>query len=152
MKTRALIVLPIVALLGACNTTGPGPVPPSPISVLPDSIKSAVLATCGVVLTAQSLSQLKIQYGELSREYERAKTEHEALMKKRETTDRQLERQRTSAEARYDIITPPTAAKASLVSALVKRGGMGLMVGFSLALLAAAYLEVRRILIMRGHI
>lgn len=58
MKTRALIVLPIVALLGACNTTGPGPVPPSPISVLPDSIKSAVLATCGVVLTAQSLSQL----------------------------------------------------------------------------------------------
>jgi pSer/pThr/pTyr-binding forkhead associated (FHA) protein len=102
--------------------------------------------------SAQSLSQLKIQYGELSREYERAKTEHEALMKKRETTDRQLERQRTSAEARYDIITPPTAAKASLVSALVKRGGMGLMVGFSLALLAAAYLEVRRILIMRGHI
>jgi pSer/pThr/pTyr-binding forkhead associated (FHA) protein len=102
--------------------------------------------------SAQSLSQLKIQYGELSRDYERAKTEHEALMKKRETTDRQLERQRTSAEARYDIITPPTAASASLFSAFVKRGGMGVMVGFSLALLAAAYLEVRRILIIRGHI
>jgi hypothetical protein len=101
---------------------------------------------------AQSLAQLKIQYGELSREYERAKTEHETLMKKRETTDRQLERERTSAEARYDIITPPTAAKASLFSALLKRGGMGMMVGLSLAMLAAVYLEVRRILLIRGHI
>jgi len=101
---------------------------------------------------AESLAQLKIQYGERSREYERAKTEHEALMKKRETTDRQLERERTSAEARYDIITPPTAAKSSVFRALVKRGLMGLCVGFTLALLAAAYLELRRILIVRGHI
>ena len=73
-------------------------------------------------------------------------------MKKRETTDRQLERERTSAEARYDIITPPTAAKSSVFRALVKRGLMGLCVGFTLALLAAAYLELRRILIVRGHI
>ena len=101
---------------------------------------------------AASLAQLKIQYGELSREYERAKTEHEALMKKRETTDRQLERERTSAEARYDIITPPTATKSSVFRALVKRGLMGTFVGFTLALLAAAYLELRRILIVRGHI
>jgi pSer/pThr/pTyr-binding forkhead associated (FHA) protein len=101
---------------------------------------------------AESLAQLKIQYGELSREYERAKTEHEALMKKRETTDRQLERERTSAEARYDIITPPTAGKSSVFSSLVKRGLMGTFVGLTLALLAAAYLELRRILIVRGHI
>jgi hypothetical protein len=101
---------------------------------------------------AESLAQLKIQYGELSREYERAKTEHEALMKKRETTDRQLERERTSAEARYDIITPPTAAKSSVFSALMKRGLMGVFVGFTLALLAAACLELRRILIVRGHL
>jgi hypothetical protein len=101
---------------------------------------------------AQSLSQLKIQYGELARQYERAKTEHEALMKKRETTDRQLERERTSAEGRYDIITPPTASKASLLSALAKRAGFGIVVGTTLALLAAVYLELRRILILRGHI
>jgi len=100
----------------------------------------------------ESLSQLKIIYGELSREYDRAKTEHEALMKKRETTDRALERERTSAEARYGIITPPTPARKSMFSAMVKKGGMGGVVGLALALVAAACLELRRILISRGHI
>jgi hypothetical protein len=73
-------------------------------------------------------------------------------MKKRETTDRALERERTSAEARYGIITPPTPAKKSMFSAMVKRGGMGGVVGMALALVAAACLELRRILIARGHI
>jgi hypothetical protein len=35
---------------------------------------------------------------------------------------------------------------------MVKRGGMGGMVGFGLAMIAAACLEVRRILIARGHL
>lgn len=122
----------------------------------PDSLSSVThaLEAQGALTRApeQSLAQLKIQYGELARQFERAKTEHEALMKKRETTDRQLERERTSAEARYDIITPPTATRASLFSALTKRGGMGTLVGVCLALLAATYLEVRRILILRGLI
>jgi pSer/pThr/pTyr-binding forkhead associated (FHA) protein len=100
----------------------------------------------------ESLAQLKIYYGELAREYERAKTEHEALLKKRETTDRQLDRERTSAEARYSIITPPTPANKSVLSALVKRGAMGGMLGLGLALVAAACLELRRTLIARGHI
>jgi len=100
----------------------------------------------------ESLAQLKIYYGELAREYERAKTEHEALIKKRETTDRQLDRERTSAEARYSIITPPTPAKKSMLAAMVKRGAMGGMLGLGLALVAAACLELRRTLIARGHI
>jgi len=101
---------------------------------------------------AESLSQLKIQYGELAREYERAKTEDDALLKKRESTERQLERERTLAEGRYDIITPPTPVKPSVPKAMLKRGGMGGLVGLCLALLAAAVLEVRRMLILRGHI
>jgi hypothetical protein len=101
---------------------------------------------------AQSLAQLSLQYGELSREYENAKTQHETLLKKREATDRQLERERTSAAARYDIITPPTAAKASMLGSGIKRTALGVCVGLGLALLAAAFLEVRRLLIARGHI
>lgn len=100
---------------------------------------------------AQSLAQLSLQYGELSREYENAKTQHEALLKKREATDRQLERERTSAAARYDIITPPTAAKASMLATGVKRAALGLCVGLCLAVLAATGLELRRLLIARGH-
>jgi pSer/pThr/pTyr-binding forkhead associated (FHA) protein len=136
---------------GAPAAASAPPGPASPVSTSRDALEGAPSAAAGHQ-PAQSLAQLKIQYGELSREYERAKTEHEALMKKRETTDRQLERERTSAEARYDIITPPTATKASLLSSLAKRGIMGCLVGLSLALLAAVYLEVRRILIVRGHI
>jgi pSer/pThr/pTyr-binding forkhead associated (FHA) protein len=101
---------------------------------------------------AQSLAQLALQYGELAREYENAKTQHEALLKKREATDRQLERERTSAAARYDIITPPTAAKASLFSSAVKRSALGICIGLGLAVMAAACLEMRRLLIARGHI
>lgn len=100
----------------------------------------------------ESLAQLKINYGELAREYERAKTEQEVLIKKRETTDRQLERERTSAEARYSIITPPTPANKSTISAMVRRGGIGGVAGLLLALVAAACLELRRILIARGHL
>jgi hypothetical protein len=101
---------------------------------------------------AQSLAQLSLQYGELSREYENAKTQHETLLKKREATDRQLERERTSAAARYDVITPPTAGKTSLFSSVLKRSLLGLCVGLGLALIAAAGLELRRLLIARGHL
>jgi pSer/pThr/pTyr-binding forkhead associated (FHA) protein len=101
---------------------------------------------------SQSLAQLKLAYAELAREYERAKVDHESLLKKRETTDRQLERERTSAEARYDIITPPTPEVPSIASATIKRAGLGGMVGLGLALIAAACLELRRTLIARGHL
>ncbi len=122
------------------------------------SVKAALAGDTGTsteVLAsrpAQSLAQLSLQYAELSREYENAKSQHEALLKKREATDRQLERERTSAAARYDIITPPTAAKASLFSTALKRSLLGLCIGLGLAVLAAMCLELRRLLIARGHI
>lgn len=99
-----------------------------------------------------SQSQLRIAYGELAREYERAKTEHDGLTKKRETTVRQLDRERISAEARYDIMTPPTPAKKPLATIMGKRAGLGGAVGLVLALMVATYLELRRVLIARGHI
>jgi pSer/pThr/pTyr-binding forkhead associated (FHA) protein len=123
---------------------------PNGIRIAPVPAGAAALASGEA--PAESLSQLKILYGELWREYERAKTEHEALMKKRETTDRALERERTSAEARYGIITPPTPAKKSMFSAMVKKGGLGGVIGLALAMVAAACLELRRVLITRGHI
>jgi chromosome segregation ATPase len=104
------------------------------------------------LVSAQSLSQLKLRYTELEREYERANTEHEALLKKRETTDRLLERERTSAEARYGIITPPTAEAPKMLLNMLKRAGFGGAVGLGLALIAAVCLELRRTLIARGHI
>jgi predicted nucleic acid-binding protein len=122
------------------------------VAALPSAPAPAAAPSAALRAPAESLSQLKIQYGELAREYERAKTEDDALLKKREATERQLERERTLAEGRYDIITPPTAVKASVPRAMLKRGGMGGLVGLGLALLAAVALELRRMLIVRGHI
>jgi pSer/pThr/pTyr-binding forkhead associated (FHA) protein len=113
---------------------------------------SAGKASPGATATAQSVSQLRIDYSELAGEYERAKTEHDTLMKKREKTDRQLERERISAKARYDIITPPTPAEKSLAMIIAKRAGAGGVLGLVLALIVAACLELRRQLIARGHI
>jgi len=105
-----------------------------------------------VARPAQSLAQLRIEYGELAREYDRAKVEHDALIKKSESTTRQLERERTSAEARYDVITPPTPAKKPLPVVVGKRVGLGAAVGLLAALVIAAALELRRVLISRGHL
>lgn len=131
------------ALAPAVLTTGDAP----RISIARDPGAGA-----GGAEPAESLSQLKIHYGELLRGYERAKTEQEALQKKREATDRLLERERISAQARYDIITPPTPEEPSAAAAMVKRGAMGGFVGLVLAVVAAACLELRRILIARGHL
>jgi pSer/pThr/pTyr-binding forkhead associated (FHA) protein len=132
------------------------------LSQAPDRDDPAVRAATAGTGTAEgkaggtasqlSLAQLKLKYAELSREYERANTDYEALRKKSEATDRQLDRERTSAEARYDIITPPTPEAKSLAKNMLKRAGLGGAVGLGLALVAAACLELRRILIARGHL
>jgi hypothetical protein len=142
----------IVASAGEPGVATPAALSPNTVKIAPIPA-SALTEVAGLdAAPGESLWQLKIYYGELARDYERAKTEHEALMKKRETTDRLLERERTSAEARYGIITPPTPTKKSTFRAMVKRGGLGGMVGLGLALIAAACLELRRILIVRGHL
>jgi pSer/pThr/pTyr-binding forkhead associated (FHA) protein len=140
------------------SAASPSPAPARPRAAAPSAReRSKSPASPGASQSASgavplSQSQLRIQYGELSREYERAKTEHEVLIKKRETTDRLLDRERISAEARYDIMTPPTLAKRPLATVMGKRAGLGGGVGLLLALMVAAYLELRRILIARGHI
>jgi pSer/pThr/pTyr-binding forkhead associated (FHA) protein len=141
-----------VAPAGPTLAGTPAALTPSTVKIAPIPASAFTEVPSFDVAAGESLSQLKIYYGELAREYERAKTEHEALMKKRETTERQLERERTSAEARYGIITPPTPAKKSTSKAMMKRGGLGGMVGLGLAMIAAACLELRRILIARGHL
>jgi pSer/pThr/pTyr-binding forkhead associated (FHA) protein len=149
LKSRLAQALPSSASEGA-----PGTAPGSTTgSAIPGTTASVSMVPPEPPPAApQSLAQLKLQYAELAREYERAKVAHEALVKKREGTDRQLERERTSAEARYDIITPPTPQAASMLASTLKRAGMGGAVGLGLALIAAACLELRRTLIARGDL
>ena len=97
----------------------------------------------------ESLPELQARYHELSRDYEGKKKKHETLYADLEAKNLQLEMERASGEARYDLITPPTPEEPSVTGAMVKRAGLGGGVGLILALFAAAVLELRQRIIAR---
>jgi uncharacterized protein involved in exopolysaccharide biosynthesis len=99
----------------------------------------------------ESLPELQARYQDLSRDYEAKRKKHDTLVADLETKKMQLEMERASGRAHYDIITPPTAEPPSMTAAMIKRGGLGGIVGLVLALCAALVLELRlRIMARRG--
>ena len=99
----------------------------------------------------ESLPELQAHYQDLSRDYEAKKKKHDTLATDLETKKMQLEMERASGRAHYDIITPPTPEAPSMKLAMIKRGGLGGGVGLILALCAALILELRlRLLARRG--
>jgi pSer/pThr/pTyr-binding forkhead associated (FHA) protein/uncharacterized protein involved in exopolysaccharide biosynthesis len=97
----------------------------------------------------ESLPELQAHYQDLSREYEAKKKKHDVVFADLESKRMSLEMERASAKAHYDIITPPTPQEPSVTSAMIKRAGLGGMVGLVLALFAAAVLELRQRIIAR---
>lgn len=97
----------------------------------------------------ESLPELQARYHDLSRDYEAKKKKHDTLFTDLEAKRHQLASERASVEARYNIITPPTAEEPSVTSAMIKRAGLGGFVGLILALMAAAVLELRQRIIAR---
>jgi pSer/pThr/pTyr-binding forkhead associated (FHA) protein len=97
----------------------------------------------------ESLPELQARYHDLSRDYEAMKKKHETLAADLEAKKLQLEMERASGRAHYDIITPPTAEEPSLTGTMIKRAGMGGIVGLVLAVFAAAVLELRQRIIAR---
>lgn len=99
----------------------------------------------------ESLPELQAHYQDLSRDYEIKRKKHDTIAADLEGKKMQLELERASARALYDIITPPTPEPPSMSSAMMKRGGLGGGVGLMLALFAALVLELRqRIMARRG--
>jgi pSer/pThr/pTyr-binding forkhead associated (FHA) protein len=97
----------------------------------------------------ESLPELQSRYHDLSRDYEAQKKKHETLVADLAAKRMQLEMERASGRAHYDIITPPTAEEPSLTGTMIKRAGMGGIVGLVLAVFAAAVLELRQRIIAR---
>jgi pSer/pThr/pTyr-binding forkhead associated (FHA) protein/uncharacterized protein involved in exopolysaccharide biosynthesis len=97
----------------------------------------------------ESLPELQSRYHDLSRDYEAKKKKHETLAADLEGKKMQLEMERASSRAHYDIITPPTAEEPSVTGTMIKRAGMGGVVGLVLAVFAAAVLELRQRIIAR---
>jgi pSer/pThr/pTyr-binding forkhead associated (FHA) protein len=97
----------------------------------------------------ESLPELQAHYQDLSRDYEAKKKKHDALFADLEAKKMSLEMERASAKAHYDIITPPTPQEPSMTATMIKRSGLGGIVGLVLALFAAAVLELRQRIIAR---
>lgn len=97
----------------------------------------------------ESLPELQARYQDLSRDYEAKKKKHDTLFADLEAKKLQLEMERASGRAHYDIITPPTAEEPSMTGTMIKRAGLGGFVGLVLALFAAAVLELRQRIIAR---
>jgi len=99
----------------------------------------------------ESLPELQAHYQDLSRDYEAKRVKHDAIAKDLEAKKLQLEMERASGRAHYDVITPPTPEPPSMTAAMIKRASLGGAVGLILALFAAIVLELRsRILVRRG--
>lgn len=97
----------------------------------------------------ESLPELQSRYHELSRDYESKKKKYDALAIELDGKKLQLEMERASGRAHYDIITPPTAEEPSVTRTMIKRAGMGGVVGLVLAVMAAAVLELRQRILAR---
>jgi uncharacterized protein involved in exopolysaccharide biosynthesis len=97
----------------------------------------------------ESLPELQSRYHDLSRDYEAKKKKHDTLVADLDAKRLQLEMERASGRAHYDVITPPTAEEPSLTGTMIKRAGMGGIVGLVLAVFAATVLELRQRIIAR---
>jgi len=97
----------------------------------------------------ESLPELQSRYHDLSRDYEAKKKKFETLGADLEAKKWQLEMERASGRAHYDIITPPTAEEPSVTGTMIKRAGMGGVVGLVFAVVAAVVLELRQRIIAR---
>jgi uncharacterized protein involved in exopolysaccharide biosynthesis len=92
------------------------------------------------------LPQLEAKYAELTRSYDATKSLHTRIFNQLKTTELQLELERASAAARYDIISPPHVGYSSPVKAVGKRAGMGGGAGLALGLLFAALHQLKEML------
>lgn len=97
----------------------------------------------------ESLPELQARYHDLNRNYEHLKKKHEMLAADLVAKKWQLEMERASGRAHYDIITPPTGEEPAVTRAMIKRAGMGGTVGLVLAVFAAVVLELRQRILAR---
>jgi uncharacterized protein involved in exopolysaccharide biosynthesis len=94
----------------------------------------------------RELPELELEYTRLTNDYTTNKELLTKLFQKLKQTELQYELERTSAAARYDILSAPSAQETSLRATLLKRTGIGLLLGAALGILLALLLELRRYL------
>lgn len=108
-------------------------------------------AVAGASKKEASVPQLEATYDELSGVIKQAQTHAEMLDNKLKERKLQLQLERASAEAHYNLITPPTNKEPSTEKTAMKRGAMGGIVGLLFACLVAGIVELRRYALRLQH-
>ncbi len=95
------------------------------------------------------LPELQAEYSELQRSYDAVKKVHANLFEKLTASRIQLEMERKSAAARWDVITPPNVQPVSRVKTVAIRGAAGAAAGFFFGLLIGIARDLRRAIASR---
>jgi chromosome segregation ATPase len=94
----------------------------------------------------RSLPEVEARYAELTRSYDSTKAIRDKLFEQFKASELQVELERASAAARYEILMAPEVVDRSLRKTAAMRVAIGAFVGFLVALLIAGALELRRYL------
>jgi uncharacterized protein involved in exopolysaccharide biosynthesis len=93
--------------------------------------------------------EVEARYAQLTRSYDSTREIHGKLFERLRTSQLRLELERTSANARYEVISPPESSGVPLRKALLMRAGAGIVVGLGAGLALAIVVELRRRLLRR---
>jgi uncharacterized protein involved in exopolysaccharide biosynthesis len=88
---------------------------------------------------AAQLPQVEVEYSDLTRRLEAAKVQHGSLHKRLKEKELQLDFERASVAARYEIIRQPHALAASKARTAAKRAAIGGAVGLLLGVVFAVF-------------
>lgn len=89
------------------------------------------------------LPELEARHSDLTRSYSAAQEKYKRIYEKLSTAKIQLQLERASAAARYDIISPPTLEFIDEKQKMTKRAMMGAAAGVFFGLLIAAVVQLR---------
>jgi uncharacterized protein involved in exopolysaccharide biosynthesis len=93
-----------------------------------------------------TMPEVEARYAELTRSYTATKDMHGKLFDQLRTNQLQLELERASAKARYEVVSPPETTGLPLRRALMMKTLIGLAAGIALGALLVAIIEIRRYL------
>ena len=94
----------------------------------------------------KDMPEVEAQYAQLTRVYTSSRELHSKLFERLRTSQVQLELERSSAAARYEVVSPPEASGVPLRSAVFKRAGIGIALGLLVGIALSLVLELRRYL------
>jgi len=98
---------------------------------------------------AAALPRLQREYAELTRSYEATTAVRKRVFDNLESSRIQLDLERASAAARYDITTPPNVEPVKKVKTIVTRAGALGILGFGFAIFLGLLRDLRRVLATR---